>query len=475
MISALRKFINKNDAEFPPTNGRINMPPGVQTLGKELQRKFARGVNYNMKVVIKGDNRVGKTSLLLRLKGYGFDGDYTPTESLNVTSIDWSYKTTDDIVKIDLWEAVDSASKRNVNFVDLKLENDNKSDLASNRPQDSAGTQIGTHPTTTPNSRVIITTTQLDAPNNNIASLNPIPESARRSLAELSENFDVYKGADAVLLMMDMTKSWTFKYVQTELSKIPEHLPVLIIGNHRDQGHHRTVASAQVKSFIDGLKREPSDGIIMYTETSMKDGFGMKLIDKFLNIPFLKLQEDSLMKQLELNRQERLSTNEELQVLQDSIDREYEQYLEMQTIRRRQQADAMSPVNSGLRQLDQSIRENIRNNNFSSDILDKKGPNVTSIESEDLKRSSDPQIPTNFSNDRLASIVIGAKCPLPDLKSIAVNSGVSKSSQLRQDAVLQSEADHVNEEDDSEEEEQPCANPLVTNYQSDLDSDDQAK
>ena len=430
-----------------------------------------------MKVVIKGDNRVGKTSLLLRLKGYGFDGSYTPTESLNVTSIDWSYKVTDDIVKIDLWEAVDSASKRNVNFVDLKLQNDNKSDSASTRLQNPNATENGTYPATTPNSRVIITTTQLDFSNNSIGDLNPIPESARQSLAELSESFDVYKGADAVLLMMDMTKSWTFKYVQTELSKIPTQLPILIIANHRDQGHHRTVASAQVKSFIDGLKRGPSDGIIMYTETSMKDGFGIKLIDKFLNIPFLRLQEDSFKKQLELNRLERLSTNEELQVLQDSIDREYEQHLEMQTIRRRQQADAMSPVNSGLRQLDQSTRENIRNNNFSSDILDKKGPNVTSIESKDLRRSIDPQIPTNFSNDHLASIVIGAKCPLPDLKSIAVESRVSKTNQLKQDDVLQSEADNVNEneEDDSEEEEQPCANPLVTNYQSDLDSDDQAK
>ena len=68
MISAWKRFINKNDAELPPSAGNHPMPPGIQKLDKDLQRKFARGVNYNMKIVIKGDNKVGKTSLLLRLK-----------------------------------------------------------------------------------------------------------------------------------------------------------------------------------------------------------------------------------------------------------------------------------------------------------------------------------------------------------------------------------------------------------------------
>lgn len=455
------------------------MPPGIQKLDKELQRKFARGVNYNMKVVIKGDNKVGKTSLFLRLKGYGFQAQYNPTETLNVTSIDWSYKATDDVVKIDLWETVDSASKKNVNFVDLKLENNNIDESSKNSSVNDVHQTIDN--STIPSSKVIITSTELyprsnGSNNHNVTS--PIPESARQSLAELSENFDVYKGANAVLLMMDMTKTWTFKYVQNELPRIPKHIPVLVIANHRDQGHHRTISPIQVKTFLDSQTREPGDGVLMYTETSMKNGFGMRLIEKFFNIPFLKLQEESLIKQLELNRKEGLTTNEELQLLQESIDREYEQYLELETIRRRQQADAMSPVNSGLRQLDETTRENIRNTNMSSDILDKRSSNVTSIESEPTKKlNAHTAATTNFVNDRLPSIVIGAKSPLPEMKTMQINnpSPASNVEQTLNGIENREKSELSDEGDDSiDEDETPRANPLVANYQSDVDSDDQA-
>lgn len=471
MISAWKRFINKNDNDPASSNGRPHMPPGIQKLDKELQRKFARGVNYNMKVIIKGDNKVGKTSLFLRLKGYGFEENYNPTEALNVTSIDWNYKATDDVVKMDLWEAVDSASKKNVNFVDLKLDNNNanQSDNDIDQSKNASGSQHVSDKQATSKSKVIITSTQLIFNGNSSNQTSPIPESARQSLAELSESYDVYKGANAVLLMMDMTKSWTFKYVQCELPKIPKHIPVLVISNHRDQGHHRTISAVQVKAFLDGLDRKPDDGTIMYTETSMKDGFGMRLIEKFLNIPFLKLQEASLIKQLEMNRKEGLTTYEELQVLQESIDREYEQYLELQTIRRRQQADALSPVNSGLRQLDETRREQIRNANYSSDIVDKTEASATSIESEDFKKLT-PQIPTNFVNDRLPSIVIGANCPLPDIKSgVQLTTGINESN-----GIDKKETEETSE-DDSDDDEEPRANPLVANYQSDVDSDDQAR
>lgn len=367
-------------------------PPGIQKLDKEIQRKFARGVNYNMKVVIKGDARVGKTSLFLRLKGYGFVDDYVPTEDLNVTSIDWSYKNTDDVVKIDLWEDIDSSTKKIV---------------------------------------------------------------------------DVFNNTHAVLFVMDMTKLWTFKYIQTELPKVPKHIPILIIANHRDQGHHRTVSPEQVTAFIDSLDRTPCDGMIMYTEASMKNGFGLRLIEKFFNIPFLKLQEASFLKQIELNRCEYMSTMEEIQLMQESINKEYEHYLELETIRRRQQADAMSPVNSGMRKLDEATREQIRNTTVSSEHIDKK--NLKSLESNNNTEKSEAQVLASqkFVDDRLPSIVIGAKCPLPETKAIQLSK-----SQESQQLSNNNNNNNVENSDDSEDEE-PRANPLVANYQSDLDSDDQ--
>lgn len=477
MISAWKRFINKTDGQFEGPNGVSNsngtVPPGYQKLDKELQKKFARGVNYNMKVVIKGDARVGKSSLFLRLKGYGFDDQYNPTETLNVTSINWNYKATDDIVKIDLWEAIDSTTKRTINYVDLKLDSNEK-------PID--GGSNGTPRTT------VITNTNLTQ-----NGVGAIPESAKQSLAELRENLDVYKGANAVLLVMDMTKSWTFKYIQNELPNVPDNIPVLIVANHRDQGHHRTVSSEQVRAHIEALDRGAGSATVMYTEASMKNGFGMRLIENFFNIPFLKLQEASLLKQLEVNRSDYITTLEELNLLQESTNREYEQYLELETLRRRQQADAMSPVNCGLRQLNEAAREQIRNATMSSDDIDKTRGNVKSIESnnDSDKQRSEVQAIANqkFVNDRLPSIVIGAKCPLPETKSIQATTNSSSLQKAQNsnnhhqigdnDAGSTTTGANTNSnesnqnDDDSEDEEIPKANPLVADYQSDLDSDDQ--
>jgi polynucleotide 5'-kinase involved in rRNA processing len=49
-------------------NGHHNMIPqqlsnGMQMLQHSLQKKFARGVNYNMKIVIRGDYNTGKSTL----------------------------------------------------------------------------------------------------------------------------------------------------------------------------------------------------------------------------------------------------------------------------------------------------------------------------------------------------------------------------------------------------------------------------
>lgn len=484
MISAWRRLINKNEtnpenasAGQASQNGLCNgtLAPGIHKLDKELQRKFARGVNYNMKVVIKGDARVGKTSLFMRLKGHGFQEDCAPTETLNVTSIDWNYKATDDVVKIDLWEAADCGSKRaQVNFVDLKTSEDGT-------------TEDNTNIRSQANNDMKVSTTVIATP---MANATYIPESLRQRLASLQDCYDVYKGANAVMLVMDMTKLWTFKYVQNELSKIPKDIPVLIIANHRDQGHHRTVSAEQVRALIDSSDRTPADGIIMYTEASMKNGFGLKLIEKFLNIPFLRLQEATLLKQLELNRSEAMTTLDEIKLMQESLNQEYENHLELQTVIRRQQADAMSPVNHGPRKLDEATREQIRNATMSSDQTNDKS-NVRAIESSNHsnKNMSDAQLAAsqNFKDDRLASIVMGAKNPLPELKVAQLRTSSPAQTRASGDSAKQiagsakqtatKDDDKTNEnnaeQDDSEEDEEPRANPLVATYQSDLDSDDQ--
>lgn len=90
----------KNDGS--PQQNNHGLPTGVETLNPVLQRRFARGIQYNMRIVLKGDRNVGKTALYHRLQGVPPPTEYKPTEEIQVCTIQWSYKTMDDIVKVGL-------------------------------------------------------------------------------------------------------------------------------------------------------------------------------------------------------------------------------------------------------------------------------------------------------------------------------------------------------------------------------------
>lgn len=188
-----------------------------------------------MKIIIKGDRNVGKSCLLERLQGRGFIENYIPTEEIQVASIQWSFKTTEDVVKVEVWDVVDKGKSR-ARHSGLKLSSSIPADIPA-----------------------------LDA-----------------------EFLDVYKGTHGVILMFDVTKLWTFEYVTKEIDKISEEIPILILGNHCDMGHHRVVSDDQALGFIDNLPKRQSE--IMYSESSMRNGFGLRLLYKFLGLPFLHLQ-----------------------------------------------------------------------------------------------------------------------------------------------------------------------------------------
>lgn len=56
----------------------------------------------------------------------------------------------------------------------------------------------------------------------------------------------------------------------------------------------------------------------------MRNSFGLKLLHKFFNLPFLALQRDSLLKQLETNEKEMNLTNEELDLFLETDDASYD-------------------------------------------------------------------------------------------------------------------------------------------------------
>lgn len=294
MFSAFKRLTNKLEVAQSGQNVQADgeRTPGHQSMSSALQRKFARGIQFNMKIVVKGDRNVGKTCLFHRIQGKPFVEEYLPTEEIQVTSIHWNYKAADDVVKVEVWDVVDKGKKKKP-FHGLKLEN-----------------------------------SHLEAP---------------EQPALDAEFLDIYKGTNGVILMMDITKSWTFDYVQRELPKIPVQIPVMILANHCDMSHHRTVSSDQVLYYIQSVAGKRNYDV-RYAESSMRNGFGLKILHKFFNIPFLQLQRQSILHQLERNAEETVATIQELEMYCTSDEANYNKFMDNLTKRRRDVADNNSNI-----------------------------------------------------------------------------------------------------------------------------------
>ncbi|XP_053659347.1 rab-like protein 6 [Anopheles marshallii] len=288
MFSVFKKLTNKNDGPA------VSIPESVgQTMSDSLKKRFSRGVQYNMKVVIKGDRNVGKSCLLERLQGKAFIEQYTPTEQIQVASIQWSFKATDDVVKVEVWDVVDRGKSKQKS-TNLKL------------------TTAG--PGSEPDVPV------LDA-----------------------EFLDVYKGTHCVVMVMDITKAWTFDYVCRELPKVPTDIPVLLLGNHCDMGHHRVISAEQVHGFVETASQERNAEIV-YGDSSMRNGFGLRLLHKFFGIPFLYLQKSALEASLRKNAQDLDICRLEIDEYQKSDDSDYGRFLDNLISKKKARENTTNPT-----------------------------------------------------------------------------------------------------------------------------------
>ncbi|CAK9821760.1 Rab-like protein 6 [Anthophora retusa] len=459
MFSAFKRLAGKSDGV-----GNVSLRPAHQSMPTTLQRKFAKGVQYNMKIIIKGDRNVGKTCLFHRLQGQKFIEEYIPTEEIQVTSIQWNYKATDDIVKVEVWDVVDKGRRRK------KLEGLKMDNSQSENVEEPA----------------------LDA-----------------------EFLDVYKGTNGVIIMMDITKSWTFDYVQRELPKIPSHIPVIVLGNHCDMAHHRTVTSDHVTYFIDSLHERTAQ--VRYAESSMRNGFGLKLLHKFFNLPFLQLQRETLLKQLDTNEEETRLTIQELDLFQDSDDANYNKFLDNLVNRRRAIADSVSAsilvpnVTSSLRggtpipvkSLDlKSLpkKENFINTCENQVVPNKSSQAISTLSPTQNISKTDAKV-TEFLNDNsdrrestskpqsLMSKIFGNKkedevdrpthvnntntsVPLTSVEDFVPDDGPLDRSFLEDSSQISPQK--VQHEELDSESDNETANPLVAGYEDDLSSADEA-
>lgn len=90
---------------------------------------------------------------------------------------------------------------------------------------------------------------------------------------------------------------------------------------------------------IRGRFRRSRTAQVRYSESSMRNGFGLKLLHKFFNLPYLQLQRESLLTQLERNAVETGATIQELDVYAESDEADYDKFMENLTKRRREIAD----------------------------------------------------------------------------------------------------------------------------------------
>lgn len=130
-------------------------------------------------------------------------------------------------------------------------------------------------------------------------------------------------------------------YVYKELPKIPDNIPVLVLGNHCDMNHHRSVNGDEVIYYLKTLARYYNyclltifilytyihyfrSAPIRYAEVSMSNGFGLRLIYKWIGISFLQLQRENIMNHLETNGSETKIMTMELDVYQQSNEANYD-------------------------------------------------------------------------------------------------------------------------------------------------------
>ncbi|CAF0725265.1 unnamed protein product [Rotaria sordida] len=263
-------------------------------LSQGLQKKYARGVQYNMKLVIRGECNTGKSVLWSRLQGCQFVEDYVPSDEIRVATINWSSRVCGDaIIKVEVWDVVDkSRKKRRPINPSLKLSN---------------------------TINVPVAEVSLDA-----------------------EFLDVYKSTAGVLFIYDITKPWTWDYIEREIVKVPAHIPILIIGNQLDMCHHRKVPIDACLSFIENLDRGTMGSVVRYCESSMRNGFGLQYIYQFLNIPFLQLQRECLLQQLQVNARDMDTSLEEIDTYSHSAENNYDLFIEMLNNKRRSKQEALA-------------------------------------------------------------------------------------------------------------------------------------
>ena len=174
-----------------------------------------------------------------------------------------------DIVKIEVWDVVDTAHNKTKPTVEKGIK------LEHNTPSE-----------------------EFKSP--------PLASPSEEGMGLDASTVNVYRNTHGAIFLFDITKPWTFDYVNNELANVPESMSVLVMGNFCDKTQERKVELDIIHATLyqhnqDRIKKGAiKPNLIRYAESSMQTGLGLKYIYEYLGVPFLQLMIESLNKQLEL-------------------------------------------------------------------------------------------------------------------------------------------------------------------------------
>ncbi|KAF9954657.1 Rab-like protein 6 [Mortierella alpina] len=249
---------------------------GVSTKVKPIHASFNKGIPLNMKIVIRGDIRTGKTSVFERLQGHPFrsERDYRTTAQIQVANIPWQYAPTKDIIKVEVWDVVD----KGIQSGDLKASSNSALKIDNNTPTSPSKAKP-------------------------VHDVDSVPHAA---FALDASTIDVYRNTNGVILVYDVSKPWTFDYAAKALAETPTNIPVLILSNFSDDSNPRpVVASDRVEALMKEHNNARAElpcapaNLVRHLETSMKTGLGLKEIHESFGIPFLNVLRETHRKQFE--------------------------------------------------------------------------------------------------------------------------------------------------------------------------------
>ena len=282
--------IDLSNGNLGINNSNENVGNRQRTISGGLQRRLSNAQGrpvFNMKIIVRGLRGTGKSALLRRLRNKPFETEYIPTPEIDVVNVSWSYKATDELIKLEAWEIVDKA------IVDRK-------DLYSPPPPSKDGDSMMTRirrSVTSPTSSWESTKTQTGS--HRVGALD-------------ASMIDVYKSTSAVVFLVDPRKPETLDYAVQEVPKVPNEVMCVVLINFKDMVHNQPTLVKIHPSDLQRLAYAAQHLDIVVFECCLKDCYGLKTLHNYLNLPFLALKEKAIAEKLKRAQEERIFAKEEI-------------------------------------------------------------------------------------------------------------------------------------------------------------------